>query len=233
MLLILQSDQNTFQNNFPTLIRRKSLFISDHQNPTQMKIIILTLTLIILSVFTSCGKGEDDPALSLRTRKARITGEWKVTLSHSESTNEQPQNYYRSISDFDGATLTTVTTQTFNNEAFSTTVAGPAEYTYTFRKDNTYERSFVSDSSFHHETGTWTFVGKSKENDVKNKEGIMLIADNYSSESITYTSDHLSGYVILIKELRNNKMAWETNYSAKNSTGSSTLNSDQLTLKKK
>lgn len=37
----------------------------------------LILTLVLVSV-TSCKKYEDGPAFSLRTKKARITGEWKI-----------------------------------------------------------------------------------------------------------------------------------------------------------
>ena len=40
----------------------------------------LLLFIIIIVVFTmsSCKKGEDDPFISFRSRKARITGEWNL-----------------------------------------------------------------------------------------------------------------------------------------------------------
>ncbi|PIP55156.1 MAG: hypothetical protein COX07_01410 [Bacteroidetes bacterium CG23_combo_of_CG06-09_8_20_14_all_32_9] len=44
-----------------------------------MKIIkLLLLLVIIIVIIPSCKKGDNDPFLSLRSRKARITGEWKL-----------------------------------------------------------------------------------------------------------------------------------------------------------
>jgi hypothetical protein len=40
----------------------------------------------ILFLFNSCRKGDDDPLLSLRSRKARVAGEWQLTSGFSEST---------------------------------------------------------------------------------------------------------------------------------------------------
>lgn len=44
-----------------------------------MKKIITLLALAVTALcFTECKKGEDDPAISLRTRKARAAGEWRL-----------------------------------------------------------------------------------------------------------------------------------------------------------
>ncbi|MCH2198917.1 MAG: lipocalin family protein [Flavobacteriales bacterium] len=46
-----------------------------------MKTIVRTITLISLAaavVLTSCGKYEDGPGISLRSKKARLTGEWQL-----------------------------------------------------------------------------------------------------------------------------------------------------------
>jgi hypothetical protein len=39
---------------------------------------ILVSALIVLFAFASCGKYEEGPALSLLTKKARISGEWEI-----------------------------------------------------------------------------------------------------------------------------------------------------------
>jgi hypothetical protein len=43
-------------------------------------ILLVLLSTIIFPLFTGCfGVGEDDPFISLRTRKARLTGKWDIT----------------------------------------------------------------------------------------------------------------------------------------------------------
>jgi hypothetical protein len=53
-----------------------------------MEKIKFTLGLLIgLSALTACKKGAEDPFLSLTSRKARISGEWKLESITSESSN--------------------------------------------------------------------------------------------------------------------------------------------------
>jgi len=42
------------------------------------KIILVAITTVILFSFNSCSKYEDGPALSLRTKKARLSQTWKL-----------------------------------------------------------------------------------------------------------------------------------------------------------
>lgn len=37
-----------------------------------------SLFIVLLLIFSSCGKYEEGPAFSLRTKKMRVTGEWKI-----------------------------------------------------------------------------------------------------------------------------------------------------------
>ena len=39
---------------------------------------IIFLQILIISILTSCSKYEDGPSLSLRSKKARLCGEWKI-----------------------------------------------------------------------------------------------------------------------------------------------------------
>lgn len=45
----------------------------------------LALSLIIILSSSSCKKGEDDPFLSVRSRKARLTNNWKLTQMNISS----------------------------------------------------------------------------------------------------------------------------------------------------
>lgn len=44
---------------------------------------------IISTILVSCRKGDDDPAISLRSRKGRITNEWKITKSEKNGEVQQ------------------------------------------------------------------------------------------------------------------------------------------------
>lgn len=44
-----------------------------------MKNTFAVMAIVGVTTVSSCKKGENDPFLSLRSRKARVTGEWKLT----------------------------------------------------------------------------------------------------------------------------------------------------------
>ena len=52
--------------------------------------ILLALTIAITSLFTftSCKKGDDDPVVSLKTRKDRFTNTWKLTKYEKNGTTQ-------------------------------------------------------------------------------------------------------------------------------------------------
>ncbi len=52
---------------------------------TKTTLIIVLIAAMLLPALNSCKKGEDDPFLSLRSRKARISGEWKIETMKDES----------------------------------------------------------------------------------------------------------------------------------------------------
>lgn len=64
-------------------------------------ICILLLSLIILPL-QSCKKGKDDPALSLRSRKARMTGEWILKESKLNDENIRTDGNIRFTFEKDG-----------------------------------------------------------------------------------------------------------------------------------
>jgi hypothetical protein len=129
--------------------------------------------------FSGCKKGEEDPFLSLRSRKARITGEWTVTAateSYTYSTvydndplvdNELVMRDGSSTSNFDGTGFNIMETWTntydgtgFNDEStYELNASGSAfEESYTTRyTDNT---SFTSTEEGDYSSGgsmTYTF----------------------------------------------------------------------------
>jgi hypothetical protein len=180
------------------------------------KLLILGIAaLATAGTLQSCKKGENDPFLSLRSRKARLAGEWKLTSS--ENKNEQT---------YMGTTTTSTRTYDGTTETLVMTPGGTStsEYTITLtiEKDGTYTRVYTEDGETTTTKGTWIFLNRSKENELKNKEAIMLTQTSTSEGGETTTMDDLNGEVIEIDQLKSKEMIWKTYYSYSNDTGSET-----------
>ena len=208
------------------------------------KLIILSLAAIALMAnLSSCKKGENDPFLSLKSRKARVVGEWTVTKEEGTSQD------ISKIS-FGGVTVTTTTNETstyngtlFTSTSVTTSSAGgnPLENTYndvytqsyTFEKDGSFSLETVYTGQNYTEKieGTWAFVGKSKTAELKNKEAIALSVTKYSDidngVTTTYSATGFDDSIIIaIDRLKNKEMVFiqESTYSEPNGdTGSSSL----------
>ena len=50
--------------------------------------LLLAATLVTVMNFQSCSKYDDGPAFSLRTKKARLVGEWEVVKVSGQSSNQ-------------------------------------------------------------------------------------------------------------------------------------------------
>jgi hypothetical protein len=208
------------------------------------KLIILSLAAIALMAnLSSCKKGENDPFLSLKSRKARVVGDWTVTMEEGKSQD------ISKIS-FGGVTVTTTTNETstyngtlFTSTSVTTSSAGgnPLENTYndvytqsyTFEKDGSFSLETVYTGQNYTEKmeGTWAFVGKSKTAELKNKEAIALSVTKYSDidngVTTTYSATGFDDSIIIaIDRLKNKEMVFiqESTYSEPNGdTGSSSL----------
>jgi hypothetical protein len=110
-----------------------------------MKNLFKTLIAVAIVSVTvqSCKKGEDDPAISLRSRDARLIGEWKLTKYDSKrdvrvaSTNTNVNGISR--------TETLSITEAFDGSVQTTTVAyQDAELGGATKSDNTTSRSNYS-----------------------------------------------------------------------------------------
>jgi hypothetical protein len=131
--------------------------------------------IIILAALTAsfcvegCKKGEGDPFLSLRSRKARVAGEWTVTSGTGKKLS-----------------LGTTTTWTFDGSTYTETIPPLPPITksltmeFTFEKDGAMTKNVVETAvSFGipvvqttESVGTWNFIGGV--GDIKNKSQIIL-----------------------------------------------------------
>lgn len=173
---------------------------------TLAKIALVALTISSVS-FVGCKKGEDDPFLSLSSRKARVAGEWKVT------------DYKSTDTDASGVTTVTSNGSTYTYTDGSGTFSGTWTREGTFEKDGTYSMTEVVDGVSSTSGGTWNFT--SGVGELKNKSQITLYETSYTSG--TSTGSWTGNYVDVaydLKELRKKKMVWY--YKVTSTSGSNT-----------
>lgn len=192
-------------------------------------LIALTTVIALGSVVTSCKKGENDPFLSLRTRKARVVGEWKVVSSSSE---EVDTNGDKTTRTFDGTTLTEVDYDASSGNTSTSTNTQTEEWT--FDKDYSFVYKLTTPSGTQQYDGSWTFMGKSKEGDVKKKENIGLRILKYTStptagvsQTTTYSGDQDIFTVYEIDQLKNKEMIIKSGSKDTYTSGGTVENSSQ------
>ncbi len=167
-------------------------------NTKKSTILLVLLSAVILPLFTGCfGVGEDDPFISLRTRKARLTGSWDVST------------YYKNVKQIYGLDNNTVlrvitdvqgedwleTTETIgsgediveveglvlqNEMAFDKNGYFNSVYEYQIVEvevdDDTQEQTTTTFTVKETMDGTWNFLGRI--DDYSNKERLSLVVEN-------------------------------------------------------
>lgn len=195
------------------------------------KTMLAFLAVGLLVATPSCKKGENDPFLSLKSRKARIAGDWLITgydldRTYTQADGDTGTNNATMSGDVitytntftSGGTTTTSTSTTTVNEA-----------SYSFTKDGTFTSvwnttnvSVSTSSGFTTttttvntttKTGDWSFIGKQKKT-YKNKERIVLNTLNEvsSSKQTSVTVDD-NGFLPNINT-NGDLNAWEQNYAS-------------------
>jgi hypothetical protein len=167
--------------------------------------------LVLTANLSSCKKGENDPFLSLKSRKARVTGEWTVTKMESTYSNvnsEDPSLNSSGTSSYNGTTATSTYTYDGN-----TTAQDPETYTqtFTFEKDGTFSMIYAAGTASYTVEGNWIFLGKNKNAELGKKEAIMLTTtkETYSEAGDSQT-ESFTGYqntmTFLIDQLKSKEM---------------------------
>lgn len=144
------------------------------------------LVLIAIAITNSCRKGEGDPWFSLRSRKARLAGEWKL--------NEGYENYHLPTGN--------VQFEYSNNQAIVDNINYPYEETLVFEKDGTYKWKKDENGKLTTEEGSWEFGRKNDNKGFKARETINLfvteitIESGGGTETESFTGDYipLGGY---------------------------------------
>jgi hypothetical protein len=163
------------------------------------KLLMLTTIMVVITFAESCKKGDGDPSISLRSRKARVVGEWVIDNWVDQSSNTTTNNDNGSITSSSGTNNLTIngtnilitSSQTSSGGTlFSTNGSGVVSAKMTFEKDGSFTRNIQYSNMNYTQTysgstttytrsstmqisGTWNFLGGIEE-DYKNKERIIL-----------------------------------------------------------
>ena len=174
--------------------------------------LIFLSAILLTGTFVACKKGDNDPFLSLRSRKDRLSGLWTVkeetvneviTIPGSTTTNNVVYDGQMAISS--SVTVASgVSTTTIDTSKYSVSLE--------IKKTGNYEKKIVNANLLDIEvySGTWMFLGKSKIDKLKKKEAILIttskavISDGAVSNSYVYAD--LNGKTIVIDQLKNKEM---------------------------
>jgi hypothetical protein len=139
---------------------------------------------------SACKKGDNDPALSLRSRSARVVGDWKLhsgTYSFSQPFSADLNDTYTDsqvIRDSAGIKV---------YHAFTWDISFENDGTYTSVKKETAPGGVMETETV---KGTWHFTLKNKIDDAKNKEGLILTTTDYALSSGAALSTYETVYPV-------------------------------------
>ena len=191
----------------------------------------ITLLLLIGTFFYSCKKGSEDPALSFRSRKARLTGKWVGTNYGSEinsttaNTNGQTSSTKETISSgetdisikTESGTKTITASGTISFHTLEITKDGDYFYSLKYSTVATYNDSTPAGVKFTvtkkvsktvNKQGKWAFTGKFNGN--KNKENILLSLNSVKENTTTETNTVTNGVPSLTTQSEDSEKIHET-----------------------
>jgi len=169
------------------------------------KTMLFVLGAIVLLSASSCKKGDNDPFLSLKSRKARLAGGYVVSKMESTETTTYETYETTTTQTFDGTTLfEKIINSTTESYDYPVSVAE-----WVFKKDGTwemawkYKKTVINDDVYYKTTtvtdydqtqsGVWAFVGKTKK-EYKNKERVQLSILKDDVTSIANIDDYDKTY---------------------------------------
>ena len=156
------------------------------------------IIIIAAPVITSCKKGEEDPFLSLKSRKARLVGEWKL-VSGTEVTNS---NGIVEQIIYSGTTATQTVGQVETNYVYLETVS--------FEKTNEFKMEVIHDGDIEIAEGFWAFMNGHDE--IANKECVVVrIAKIINGSNVTmYSRDYMPLEIIRLLKLSSKEVILES-----------------------
>jgi hypothetical protein len=167
---------------------------------------LLLVSITLVGGLLSCRKGEDDPAFTLLSRKARLTGMWKF------------QEGSLVVDGIDSTGRYNLLKYTFTADAYIMAVPGNGasfngahHLTLTFGKKGEFSLDQALDTSSLKATGSWDFEGRVGK--ARARESVFMTLKEFdgSSQYIDLFNKSGSNCSYHIRELRNKRLVLETN----------------------
>lgn len=167
--------------------------------------VLLHITCISCLLLLSCKKGEDDPAISFRSRKARAAGDWHLTRG-SIKLEEKVAGVVSSVITYDLRE---------NSFSFSkkgggdTTYSGDLKMTLSLTKEGEMRYSQAFNSDIYQGSGGWDFaagIGDSKKKEVI---GFRMTSSSGESYYIDLFNKSSTYFTYRIRELRDKQLVLE------------------------
>ena len=181
-----------------------------------MKRLLLILLVAAFSIptFQSCKKGANDPAISFKSRDARLTATWKLTKIASTSTYYSGSNQIIRTLAYDGTTITETVT------GYPTTTAS-GTYEMTIEKNGvmSWQETYASAGGsvdVQTSTGRWEWL-----NTDKNKTVVLLDGGYNIFEGGICVIDRLATKELVIRDEGNSNdngdlETWDITYTFEN-----------------
>ena len=163
-----------------------------------LNLTIAALVIVLVS-FSCLRKGDNDPLVSLRTRTNRLTGTWKL-ISGIETTN-YTSNGSTSTSDiiYEPGIKKMTASGSEIIKSYSNNI--------TFEKKNNFTRIIVEDFDEIKDIGSWTFLQKNKNQELKKKEAFLIsITQNETNGIRTVNSGLFLSELFIINRLTNKEL---------------------------
>ncbi len=163
-----------------------------------LNLTIAALVIVLVS-FSCLRKGDNDPLVSLRTRTNRLTGTWKL-ISGIETTN-YTSNGSTSTSDiiYEPGIKKMTASGSEIIKSYSNNI--------TFEKKNNFTRIIVEDFDEIKNIGSWTFLQKNKNQELRKKEAFLVsITQNETNGIRTVNSGLFLSELFIINRLTNKEL---------------------------
>jgi|TARA_B110000208_G_C11749418_1_gene422918 hypothetical protein len=163
-----------------------------------LNLTIAALVIVLVS-FSCLRKGDNDPLVSLRTRTNRLTGTWKL-ISGIETTN-YTSNGSTSTSDiiYEPGIKKMTASGSEIIKSYSNNI--------TFEKKNNFTRIIVEDFDEIKDIGSWTFLQKNKNQELRKKEAFLVsITQNETNGIRTVNSGLFLSELFIINRLTNKEL---------------------------
>jgi len=161
-----------------------------------MKKKVLFFTVMFLAVFmlfNSCKKYEEGPLLSLRSKNARLTGEWVLKeYKYIRTTNEgsTTRTLNGSVMTYSGKVY-----NYYYNEYVDTTYTYTYSLNFTVEKDGTYKWVEIEEGEADDLTSYWSWLdGKSGKEQILLYENGLFIIKRLTNKELIFEENYYNSY---------------------------------------